>query len=205
MRRTIAVDVDEVLSASAEGFVKFSNERWGTNLTIDDYHEHWAKMWSVSEQEADNRMLVLNKEGIIKSYNPVTSAEAVLKKLAKKFRLVVATSRSTYLSEETVIWIDKHYGGVFENIHHSGIYDADGEDRHLATKAQLCLDIGADYLIDDQIKHCVGAAEVGVKAILFGDYAWSKTSKKLPKNVTRCKDWQEVLEYFNDPIDVKAS
>jgi 5'(3')-deoxyribonucleotidase len=196
--KTIAVDVDEVLSASAQGFVAFSNERWGTNLTVDDYHEHWAQMWGVSEEEADTRQEILNNEGIIQSYQPFANAYDVLKKLSKNYRLLVATSRTSFLSEETVIWIDKHFQGIFENIHHSGIYDVTDEDRHKATKAQLCIDIGADYLIDDQLKHCVGVAEVGIQSILFGDYAWNRTNDKLPESVTRCKDWTEILEYFDE-------
>ncbi|HJQ08525.1 MAG TPA: hypothetical protein VJ836_03545 [Candidatus Saccharimonadales bacterium] len=40
-RRIIAVDIDDVLSASAEGFVVFSNKQWGTRLTLDDYTEDW--------------------------------------------------------------------------------------------------------------------------------------------------------------------
>ena len=45
MRRLrIAVDVDDVLAENAAGVVAFSNQRWGRNLTVDDYDEHWAKM-----------------------------------------------------------------------------------------------------------------------------------------------------------------
>lgn len=35
-KKVIAVDLDDVLSASAPAYVKFSNERWETNLTVED-------------------------------------------------------------------------------------------------------------------------------------------------------------------------
>ena len=195
MKKTIAIDIDEVLSASATGFMAFSNKRWGTNLSITDYHEHWASMWQVSEEEADRRLVTLNKELVIRSYEPFSDAFAVLSVLAKKYRLLIATSRNTLLSEDTTVWLDKHFKGIFENIHHSGIYDTTSEVRHLLTKAQLCADIGADYLIDDQLKHCFGASEIGVKALVFGAYAWNKADT-LPANCTRCATWNDVLEYF---------
>lgn len=63
------------------------------------------------------------------------------------------------------------------------------------TKGELAKSIGADYIIDDQIKHVLAAAELGIRGILFGDYAWNKADV-LPDNVTRVNDWQEVLNYF---------
>lgn len=51
-RLTIAVDIDDVLADNAAGFVTFSNERWGTNLTPDDYGEHWVKVWQVDNDAA---------------------------------------------------------------------------------------------------------------------------------------------------------
>jgi 5'(3')-deoxyribonucleotidase len=194
--KTIAVDIDEVLAASAEGFVKFSNQRWGTSLTVDDYDEHWAEMWNISKEEAEKRFDIYSGEKIVRGYRALTEAKEILKKLSGKFRLVIATSRSSVLNEDTVMWIDQHFPEIFENIHHSGIYDKPGPGRHLLTKADLLQEIGADYLIDDQTKHCIGATQVGVKAILFGDYSWNN-DVKLPPGIVRCKNWQEVGDYFN--------
>ena len=39
------------------------------------------------------------------------------------------------------------------------------------TKGMLAKEIKADYLIDDQLKHCSAAAELGIPALLFGVYA----------------------------------
>lgn len=194
----IAVDVDEVLSASAEGFVAYSNDKWGTNLTVEDYDEHWSKMWQITEEETNERWKVYNNERVISTYGAFLEALEVLQKLAENYELVVATSRPRVLNADTKAWIDNNFPGVFSNIYHSGIYD-DGEstDSHKMSKADMCLEIGADYLIDDQPKHCEGVAKVGIKAILFGEYPWNR-SVVLPEGVTRCRDWKAVLEYFNE-------
>ena len=48
----------------------------------------------------------------------------------------------------------------------------------------------------DQLKLCRAAADLGMDALLFGDYSWNKI-EELPDNTARCKDWKEVGEYFN--------
>jgi len=69
-------------------------------------------------------------------------------------------------------------------------------ERLKGTKNDVIKQIGADYLIDDQPKHCIAAAKAGIKTVLFGDYKWNR-DLKLRKNMVRARNWQEVLEYFN--------
>jgi uncharacterized HAD superfamily protein len=64
------------------------------------------------------------------------------------------------------------------------------------TKTKILAEIGANYLIDDQPKHCIAAAEAGITALLFGDYKWNKDIE-LKTNMVRVKNWQEVTEYFD--------
>lgn len=69
MRRLrIAIDIDDVLAENAIGFVAFSNERWGTRLSVDDYSEHWSEMWRVDSEEAERRAHAFHDSGIIKGY-----------------------------------------------------------------------------------------------------------------------------------------
>jgi uncharacterized HAD superfamily protein len=123
----------------------------------------------------------------------------VLQRLAKKFDLVVVTSRREMLKPETDAWMERHFPGIFKELHYAGMWD-DATDipKALAhTKAELCREIGADYLIDDQPKHCIGAAEAGLRCILFGDYRWNKGDQKLPQGITRARHWDDVAEYFD--------
>jgi 5'(3')-deoxyribonucleotidase len=194
----IAVDVDDVLAANAEAFVEYSNEKWGTNLTVDDYDEHWAVAWGVNQndhEELEKRSLQFLRDTTSK-YKHFPEAKAALEKLSKEFDLVVVTSRRTVLSKDTLEWIDKYFPDIFQDVHFAGIWDEVAEGRINITKADIIKQIGADYLIDDQPKHCIAAAGAGIKALLFGDYRWNR-DVELPENVHRVKSWQEVLEYFD--------
>lgn len=195
---TIAIDVDDVLAKTSQGFIEFSNKTWGHNLTIDDYDEDWAKAWGTSVEVARERADILHASAAIAELSYFPEALSVLMKLKKQYRLVVATSRRASISQESREWLERYYPGIFEGVFFSGIYDGKlgrHEDHIARTKNDLLAEIGADYLIDDQLKHCFAAGEHGVRAMLFGSYAWNR-SDDLPSHVTRCADWEAVEAYF---------
>jgi len=194
----IAVDVDDVLSKTSQGFVEFSNKTWGHTLSPDDYDEDWAKVWGVSVEAARERADFVHENGMIGGFSNFPEAFAVLVKLKERYTLVVATSRRASIETLSKDWLQRHYGGIFSGVYFSGIYDGKlgkHEEIITRTKNELLVDIRAVYLIDDQLKHCIAAGEHGVDAVLFGNYAWNQ-SVDLPKHVTRCADWEAVEAYF---------
>jgi 5'(3')-deoxyribonucleotidase len=137
----------------------------------------------------------LHAPGLATSYRLLTGGKEVLQELKKDYRLVILTSRREMVKDETLAWLNDVFADVFSEVHFTGFWDTVSEDRYFLTKGELAKQIGADYLIDDQPKHCFAAAEAGVASILFGDYAHSR-ALELPEGVTRCKDWAAVQEYF---------
>lgn len=197
-RQIIGVDIDDVLSASAEGFTKYSNERWGGQYKAEDYTEAWADFWGVSIEEAMKRSDEYHSSTVPAEYDPFLEAVPVLSELHKKYKTVVITSRQKVFKELTNAWIDRHFYGVFDEVHYAGIWDDDStsiERRLSATKAGLAKQLGVDYLIDDQLKHCIGAAEVGIGALLFGNHP-AILDSSLPEGIVKIQDWDAVAEYF---------
>jgi uncharacterized HAD superfamily protein len=200
MRKTIAVDIDDVLSASAEGFAAFSNSRWGTNLTAADYSEEWAVVWGIPLEEAKKRAVEFHDANAVADYRHHAQSLPVLRKLRERYNLVIVTSRRNVLKPATDTWLQTFFPDIFSGVHYAGMWDAGHDPLHALkqTKAGVCQAIGADYLIDDQLKHCLAAAECGLKVLLFGTYKWNQTEKTLPQNVTRAADWAAVERYFGD-------
>lgn len=200
-KKLIAIDVDDVLAAAAPAFVAFSNERWDTHLTPEDFSEHWAEMWQVDLEETARRFDIYATSGLISTYKSMDAAKETLQELKKHYRLAVVTSRSLSLEAETVAWLKQEFGSLLDEVHFSGIYEAGlSNETAIQTKAAVFQRIGASYVVDDQLKHCLAAAEVGIPAVLFGDYKWN-WQKTLPKLVRRCKDWAAVREYFDGRKD----
>jgi uncharacterized HAD superfamily protein len=197
MKPLIAVDIDDVLAFHAKAMVAYSNKVLGTNLTLEDYTEHWSQMWQVDHEETQRRAIAYHQTDDMSYYEHHQDADEVLRKLAKKNRLIIVTARKKEVTEITEKWVNKHFDGIFEAIHHAGIFDAKITDKSFnATKAELCQRLGVKYLIDDQSKHCNAASELGIKAIMFGDYPWNRNDVLQP-DVTRCVSWDKVLEYFD--------
>jgi uncharacterized HAD superfamily protein len=192
----IAVDIDDVLADNAQGLIEFSNERWGTDLSVEDYTEHWAQMWQIDNTETETRANELHESGAIGKYRHNDSALPVLRDLAQRFRLVIITSRRLQVEKETRAWIADHYPDIFSEIHFAGIWDTIDDGSHLRTKAGICQSLGVNYLIDDQLKHCAAAAERGIQSLLFGNYSWNQ-SDVLPNNVVRVNDWNGIQRHFS--------
>ena len=200
-RPIIALDVDDVLADYAEGFVAFSNLRWGTNLSVDDYDEDWAKVWKLEIEEVRKRADHLHEVSFLKDMQQKSEARPVLEHLSKRFHLIVITSRRIQAKEDTILWIRTYYPMIdADKIHFSGFFDEINQHSLGKTKGPIARELGASYLIDDQIKHCIAAAEEGMQALLFGKYSWN-AADSLPDGIERVADWQAVRRYF-DAIDV---
>lgn len=192
----IALDIDDVLADYADGFVRFSNERWGTNLTVDDYDEHWAEVWKVDIEEIRRRADEIHDARIVTDLTHKHEAVPVLEMLAKTHQIIVITSRRIVAKEDTLAWLKQYFPMInSEVVNFAGFWDTISHDSIRKTKADLAVKKGATVLIDDQLKHCLAAAEKGIEAILFGDYTWNQIDV-LPRGVTRCKNWSKVEEYF---------
>lgn len=192
----IAVDIDDVIAANAVGFVKFSNNKYGTRLTIDDYQEHWGEIWKTEHEETERRAIDYHESGHIATYDIIDGAFDVLKKLKQRFSLVVLTTRRSSINQLTKEWLEKFYPNIFDNIVFSGFFDAPNKESIHQTKGELAKRINANFLIDDQLKHVQSAAAMGIKGLLFGNYSWNKVDE-LPKDVMRVKNWEEVDQYFH--------
>lgn len=196
-KAVLAIDIDDVIAANAAGFIEFSNKRWGTHLTIHDYDEHWGNMWQIHQDEVHKRAIEYHESGTIGRFDTIPNAEKILRKLHERFVIVAVTSRRIMVEPETRAWLETHYSGIVDEVRFAGFYDDSSKlgQGWAKTKADILDAIKAKYFIDDQLKHCLAAANTGMNVILFGDYAWNQT-EDLPKNITRCSAWEDVEAYF---------
>lgn len=195
-KKIIAVDIDDVLAHHAEAMVAYSNRTFGPGHSYDTYTEHWSVFWGVDKDETSRRALEYHLTDDMIGYKARDHAKEVLLELKKNYDLVVVTARRQEVVSVTKEWLDTWFPDIFDSIYHVGIWDVIRDDSHVLTKADMCAELGVSYLIDDQIKHCNGAADIGVEAILFGDYPWQLDV--LHENVHRCHDWQAVRRFFSE-------
>ena len=195
----IAIDVDDVLAQFVPAFCVFAKEKWNENVTISNFTEDWRKIFKVKDDEIiKNRAIeMFSNYDFYDQIKIVPKANETLAYLSQKFSLVPVTSRVATTRDVTNNWLMRNFGDIFREIVFSGAYESDDnyEQRVNLSKGRICREIGAEFLIDDQPKHVNGAAENGVKSLLFGDYNWNRDAEISP-NVTRIKNWLEVAKYF---------
>lgn len=193
-RKVIAVDVDDVIADSTESLRLLVNRRTGKELTKDhykivgDYWGYYERVWRDHSLEVDFESL--NEEMVYdQSHVPILAGAALaLGELSKKYDLVIVTSRDPAWEKATCVWLEKNCPGIFKQVLFTRRKHADAK-----TKGDLCLELNASWLIDDNPEHCESAREKGVGAILFGEYGWHHSA---PADLSLCRDWPAVLEHF---------
>ena len=196
-RPVIAIDVDDVLAHSVEHFRQSVNKKTGSALTPDHfkvpgpYHKYFQSILESNgiDHESIKDDLFQSMVNDQTRVMPQPGAIAALQALAQVNDLVVITARPPEWEPQTHIWLESHYPGVFKNVYFAGNrHDPTGK-----TKGQMCVEVGAGYLIDDNPEHCLAAIESGVTPILFGEFGWHVN---IPIDMVRCKNWNEVQEFF---------
>lgn len=203
--RTIAVDIDDVISPFTESFIHYHNSLYGTKMSIEDFRrpgDYWGYYEGVladilndpdGVEEYKRRFWeFLETDRHIRGQPVSEEAKRCLYELKKDYNLQIVTARDGAIKEGTCEWIKEELPDLFSEVHFNASWKQAGMK---ITKAKLCQEIGAEYLIDDSVEHCNAAAECGITAILFGEYGWN-SHHEVHKNVIRLPDWNAVLEYF---------
>jgi hypothetical protein len=193
-KEVLALDIDDVTVRQVEGFVAWSNETWGTNLTANDYSEAWHELWGISPDEVEVRKKLYFTDEIIGKLEVIEGAAEGITALAGLKRIVGVTSRRESLRPITEQALELIAPGAVDNVIFA-TYFHEGQ-KITRSKAEICQEIGATHLIDDHLKHCLAVSKIGVRAVLFGDYAWNHSEDELPNSIVRAKDWPEVLAHF---------
>ncbi|TKY72937.1 phosphatase protein [Spatholobus suberectus] len=191
----VAVDVDEVLGNFVSALNEFIADRYSSNYSVSEYHVYeFFKIWNCSRDEANTRVHEFFETPYFKSgIQPIPGAQTVLQKLSRFCNLSVVTSRQNAIKDHTLEWIEKHFSGLFQEIHFGNHFALDGVSR---PKSEICGSLNAKVLIDDNPRYAIECAEAGIRVLLFdyeNSYPWSKTeSADQHPLVNKVKNWEEV-------------
>ncbi|XP_020593368.1 uncharacterized protein LOC110033656 isoform X2 [Phalaenopsis equestris] len=191
----VAVDVDEVLGSFITALNKFIADRYSSYHTVSDYHIYeFFRIWKCTRAEAEIRVHEFFRTQYFTSgIHPIPGAHAALCNLSTFCNLSVVTSRQNVIKDQTCDWLERHYPGLFREIHFGNHFALDGKSR---PKSEICRSIGAEVLIDDNPRYAVECAEAGIRVLLFdyhNSYPWCKDgSVDSYSLVTKVHNWEEV-------------
>ena len=187
----IGIDIDNVLAELSLVMNLWHKNKYGyftPNSKRTQFGLTFA--WNCSQEEATKRLLEFYKSENFKKTPPVKGAIEAINKLAKEHELHAITARPIHTEKETLRWLEKHFSlKNFEKIH---INIQCRGDSVCKTKAEICEELGIKLMIEDALHFADECAEKGIKVLLL-DWPWNQTNK-LHSNITRVKDWKEILE-----------
>lgn len=197
MKKTIAIDINDVIADTNEAMRLWGNRTSGVELTPEQYMVPGNDYWGYYERIwADHDVKGLDfdvfEAELIQDQAQVpliASASLVIEELQKKFHIILLTSRNPALEAGTRVWLKEHLPGDID------LYFAKNGRLNIGrSKGEMCKELGAFMLIDDNIEHCQSAIDNGVEAIVFGEYGWQNS---VVEGAVKCRDWPAVLEYFD--------
>ena len=181
----LAIDLDEVLGQFVESICHWHNRRFNTSLTsVDFISDHFSAVpgWGNDAATATKvREFLLGPSGDTNAkgpaieflaVQPVEGAKEALTKLSTLFDLVVVTARSEEIGVVTRDWLTLHFPNLFSRVILCNSYAADGTHAR-RSKGEVCKEIGAVALVDDNVGYCHDAARTVPFAFLFGNYSWN--------------------------------
>jgi len=189
----IGIDIDEVFVKFMDGFLSMYNQENQTKYSLEDFSSY--NLWDIFEIPREESYEWVEKFYLTAAFENlklVEGAKEAIKILSNKHQIVFITSRPIETKNKTNKFLKKHLPKVEFELIHSGDY----HHHQAQNKGNICIEKNICLHIEDNHPQALGCAEKGVSVLLL-EKPWNKDFKE-HENITRVKDWKEILEKLND-------
>jgi uncharacterized HAD superfamily protein len=189
----IAIDIDDSLADFLGQLILFHNEKYGTALKRADFNScAYHEVWGGTATETNEKIREFGETDYFADIIPLPGSQETINSLKKKgHNLFVVTGRRTYLAEKTAAWIGIYFPEAFSGIYHTNAYALDGAR---IKKSQVCKDLDAKIIVDDDFKHITDCAGSDIKVLVY-DSLWNQG--ELPKDAVRVSGWHEIIKVID--------
>ena len=189
----IGVDIDEVLADFNASFIEYCNRRFGKVLKREDFvSSNYSNFLEKTAEETIEIVDDFYQSVYFEKIIPLFDSVNAISYLSHLNKLFVVTSRPDFLISSTKKWVYDNFGNNFLGIFHSSNHYTNRQNCG-KSKVEICRNLNVDLLIDDSLDYTIQCSKAGMDSLLFGNYPWNQNGR-LPMNIHRVKDWQEVLE-----------
>lgn len=173
MRKSIAVDMDEVIAEMMTKILTIYEKEHGKVLTRDKY---WGKRLQDVPEVMAYRPLIFEK-GFFRDLPVMKDSQEVLQELSERFDIYIVTAAMTFRNsfEDKYDWLEEHFSFIpWRNVVFCG-------DKHI---------IKTDWLIDD--------TPYNLKNFSGTPLLYTSSHNTREDRYRRVNNWQEIREYFAD-------
>ena len=202
LSKTIYVDLDDVLSETARGFLALLERDFGRTISFEEITSfELSRSFRLTPEEVERFMHAAHRDEVLAGFQPIEKALPVLHEWRRKgYRIEVVTGRPPSTQAVSERWLQgagvPHSGLTFLAKYAFSSSDNGGpQPRPLVDlrRDEFCLAIEdsletARYLADN----------LGFPVALL-DKPWNRTGGEELDGVRRCHGWDEVASAFPNP------
>lgn len=190
----IVFDLDEVLNEFVRSFILFYEKKSGNKINFEDIRSYnfWENGIGKDREEAAS---LVNEFYNSEYYNRIVvalhSQEVVKEIMEKGHDIFIVTSRPDNIRERTKEFVKSNFSDKIEIIHSNDFFK-EGK----RSKAEIVKDLGAEIMVEDNLRYAMECSEKGIKVFLLNK-PWNKQEIiEGDKNIIRVDDLNEVLRYM---------
>lgn len=178
----LAIDIDEVLVPHLVPLAKFHKK----TLPHDRKYPYlFREVFECTEAESQKMVREFYESREFKELQPIKDSQYALSQLCQDNVLYAVTGRQECVRDATAHWLNTHYPGVFRDLVLTNSFTPKE-----ISKADVCLALGIDIIIDDNYKTCTECFMNDIDVINYvGDpvYPWCYESG------ISIKSWDELI------------
>lgn len=191
--KVIAIDIDDVLANTITSLLRKYNYNFnGIHIKFEDITEY--KFWNIKKFNLTQRkvLTLLVKHflwsWIFNKIEPIPWAkEKILELKEKWYKLFIITARYPLLKLTTKLRLRKHFRWCFD-----GVIFAWFLNKNAKKKSDICKNIWASVMIEDNLENAIECANIWLNVFLFDrPRNWDFDPKK-NKGITKVKSRDEI-------------
>ena len=179
----IVFDFDDVIIDVTKGFLQFYKDKGEFAGDFEKIETDISLLMKITQEEELKLWDRFFDSEEYLSLLPNPHVLEVLEKLKERFELVILTNRVNRFRESAMSWIKRHLPDYFSKV----LFALDFPEGK-RSKGQICSDLGAILLIDDEPKNIFSCIEHSIPVVVY-DSPWNR---KLPRELPRIKSIEEV-------------
>jgi len=190
----IGIDIDGVVLNYMKGYLEFYNQEKNTNYKSEDiFSQDFGKSFNTSLEEARETVRLFRKTDIFKNLDLIEGAKEGILGLERNNDICFITARHESVKQTTRGVFGKIFPDKNFEIFFSGELWGSGK-----TKGEICLELGINIMVEDNVDYALDCAQNGVKVFLL-DTPWNKDYTK-HENLIKVKDWTELIKFLEEEI-----
>lgn len=186
----IAIDIDEILFPLKKCFYEYLNNRFNINLNPLSSNYDLASETRLSYKTRIRMYYEFVDKGNFGFMEPIEGAVEGIKKLKQLDDLHAVTARQNFTKRASINNINFHFPKMFSGFHFGNHHNF--IDPREKTKKELCSEIGARLLVEDQTKYAE-QLYTHIPVILL-DKPWNQDFEEDNQWVYRVKNWNKVVD-----------